>query len=252
MTGRKELIVFDWDKTISDRCTEETVISLLSEEQQRRAEEVHADPECSWQEKMDLLSEALHARGFTEDSLRQVVGSLKLTAGMEGLLTHIKENEGKYDCVVVSDANEFFIRSMIDANLRTLEGAFDRVLTNPCSFNRDGRMVVEACMPGHGNLQGNSRCPENMCKSAVLKWFLKEKEKCGVTYNTVRYVGDGENDLCPGENVLTHRDNLYVRRGNYQMYNLLREDPARRRSIKARVVFWENGDDITQDLMLSK
>ena len=71
-------------------------------------------------------------------------------------------------------------------------------------------------------------------------------------YHGNRYVGDGENDLCPGENVLTHRDNLYVRRGNYQMCNLLREDPARRRSIKARVVFWENGDDITQDLMLSK
>ena len=89
MTGRKELIVFDWDKTISDRCTEETVISLLSEEQQRRAEEVHADPECSWQEKMDLLSEALHERGFTEDSLRQVLGSLKLTAGTRVFISFI-------------------------------------------------------------------------------------------------------------------------------------------------------------------
>ena len=103
---------------------------------------------------------------------------------MEGLLAYIKEKEDKYDCVVLSDANEFFIQCMIDSN-RSLQGAFDRVLTNPCRF-RDGRMVVRACMAGHGNRQGNPRCPENMCKSAVLKWYLREREKCGVTYNTVR------------------------------------------------------------------
>ena len=103
---------------------------------------------------------------------------------MEGLLNYIKEKEDKYECIVVSDANEFFIQCVTDAN-PVLTGAFDRVLTNPCRFRDDGSMEIRPCMRDHGN-PGNPTCPENMCKTAVLRWFLAEREKCGVTYNTVR------------------------------------------------------------------
>ena len=79
-----------------------------------------------------------------------------------------------------------------------------------------------------------------MCKGAILSEHLHEQaERHGKHFDTVLYIGDGSNDLCPALR-LRAQDYVLPRVG-FKLLKLIEEGQP---DLKAQVRPWSTGQDI--------
>ncbi|KAH8041195.1 hypothetical protein HPB51_013855 [Rhipicephalus microplus] len=84
----------------------------------------------------------------------------------------------------------------------------------------------------------------NLCKGSVMEEYLDRRRKQGVNFDTVSYVGDGNNDLCP---CLRLRScDLIFPRADYPLAKQLAKDPEQ---TKAKLHPWRTGLDIASVLL---
>ena len=236
----KVLFVFDFDQTITDTCTESLLMRLCKHD---LAAEALAEG-WSYAHFQEEVTTTMMREHVTEQRLREALqADMRLTEGIQTLLDYIRERPEKFDCIIISDANSFFISTLL--RHLNLEDAFDRVFTNPARFTADGRFEARPC-----HQHEHAGCPTNMCKRKLLALFVDERHKCGIQYRCIRYVGDGGNDYCPGE-ALDHADNLYVRKGK-ELDAMLAGDRALRERLRARVVVWKSSIDILEDVKAAR
>lgn len=120
------------------------------------------------------------------------------------------------------------------------------VYTNPAVVSQQQGLLVA---PHHSH--SCSGCPANMCKREVLQQHLEQfhpdwqQQKQQKQQLRLAYIGDGSNDLCPGQ-LLGPHDVLFVRAG-YALDKLL-QDAAVRATLSAQVHRWTSGMDILQHL----
>ena len=117
--------------------------------------------------------------------------------------------------------------------------AVDRVYTNPAHYNDAGSLHIDMF-----HLQDWCELSsKNLCKGHILETYITERAAQGITFSTVAYVGDGKNDLCPSLR-LSEKDLIFARKGFALMKHVSEMQAERDERLKAKVHFWESGDDI--------
>ncbi|CAG00846.1 unnamed protein product, partial [Tetraodon nigroviridis] len=234
---RRFLVLFDFDETIIDESSDDAVVRALPS--QRLPDWLkNSYREGHYNEFMQKVLAYMAEEGVSEGSIRSAVEKIPPSPGLLGLFEFLQSNLKHFELAVVSDANMFFIQTWLEhAGVRHL---FWKIFTNPASFDDAGRLVL---LPFHSHLC--SRCPDNMCKQAILREYLsvRQKERGGVPFQRVFYIGDGANDVCPSL-ALGAWDTAFPRRG-FPMHRLLQSEAGK---LKANVVPWVCGEDIVDCL----
>lgn len=231
------LMFFDFDETIISENSDNTVVNLLPN-QQLPSWLLDSYREGHYHEFSGKITAYLADQGVTKVALLSAVQKIPPNPGMLDLFRFLQSHQQDFELVVVSDANTIFIETWLEHN--RLGHLFRRVFTNPSLFDDSGRLVLH---PFHSH--SCPRCPDNMCKQAILHEYVagREKERGGVGFQRVFYVGDGSNDVCPTR-ALGPQDTAFARR-DYPMHKLMMEmQQSESTKIKANVVPWVTGADI--------
>lgn len=231
------LVLFDFDETMVEESSDDAVVRALPT-RSLPGWLSSSYREGHYNEFMQKVLAYMAQEGVSRDAIQAAVEQIPPSPGLLRLLDFLRSHQELFELAVVSDANAFFIETWLQhAGVRNL---FWKVLTNPASFDDGGRLVL---LPFHSHLC--SRCPDNMCKQAVLREYLsvRQKERGGVPFQRVFYIGDGANDVCPSL-ALGPWDTAFPRRG-FPMDLLLQAQAGR---LKANVVPWVRGDDIVDCL----
>ncbi|TUD36243.1 putative phosphatase phospho1 [Bagarius yarrelli] len=238
-TAARFLFLFDFDETLIDENSDNSVVRAapfqtlpvsLSNSQRPRFFLEHS------QKIMTFLNES----GVTEEAVRDAIERIPASPGVAALL-HFLSARDDFECVVVSDANSYFIETWLrHAGAR---GLFAEVFTNPAEFNRDGRLVLR---PYHAH--SCPECPENMCKQLILRDYASKRAKeQGEPFQKIFYIGDGQNDVCPTL-ALGLNDTVFPRRG-FPMHRIIQDLQRTQPGVyRPSVVPWERGQDVVDFL----
>ncbi|XP_072228897.1 probable phosphatase phospho1 [Leuresthes tenuis] len=235
------LVLFDFDETIICESSDDAVVRVLPG-QQLPTWLTDTYREGHYSEFSQKILTYMADQGVSEESIHSAVKKILPSPGLLNLLQFLQNHQQDFELVVVSDANMFFIETWLEhAGLRPL---FRKIFTNPGSFDATGRLVLQ---PFHSH--SCSRCPVNMCKQAIIREYLvdRQKERGGTPFTRVFYIGDGSNDVCPCQ-ALGPEDTAFPRR-DYPMHTLLVEmQQSQSPKVKANIVPWVSGEDIVDCL----
>ncbi|XP_072417840.1 phosphoethanolamine/phosphocholine phosphatase-like [Chiloscyllium punctatum] len=231
---KKFLIVFDFDETIIQHNSDYVILKCNPD--QNLPEELLQPPEDGrWTEHTSKILRYLCGKGVKEESMRKILAETPLTKEMLTLFQFLRESSDLFECIIISDANTFFINSILQAN--GISNVFQKIYTNPACRDSTNTFVIN---PYHSHLC--QECPNNMCKRQILHDHLEERSE-EVEFEKIFYVGDGNNDFCPSI-VLTATDVVFPRK-NYPLHRLISEiKMAEPSAFQAQVVPWESAEDI--------
>jgi pyridoxal phosphate phosphatase PHOSPHO2 len=250
---QRELLVFDFDDTLVD-CNSDTWIHKLAPNQ-TIPEHIQYKPHQDYFKHVQSVLAYLHSNNVTEQQYIQCLATMPAVSGMIELITTIAKQPDKYDMIILSDSNSFFISSYLKA--KSLDGAILTLLTNSARFQDDGQLIIS-------EYQIQDFCSlsaRNLCKGDALVNFIgKRMLEHNTVYTCINYVGDGENDLCPSTR-LSSRDRVFPRAG-YTLARLCNRlkasnnqshisstDRANLPEIKASIVPWTSGEEILEVIM---
>jgi len=261
------LLLMDFDKTVTLADAGEAVVGTLAPELLPLLDGLEM-PASFVAVTNDILSE-MQRRGISRDTMVATLRDLgqRLIPVESQRLMRLAARRNT-DVRILSDCNSVFISHMLaGVGVRPL---VKEIITNGATFERIGaakagepdskegegeaplagkqqwgmahsnpgtshRLVIT---PRHGQEAGSGHgcplCPHNLCKGQELDHLRQE-----LGYKRVIYCGDGANDICPTLRLL-EGDVVCVRRGHSLEY-LVRE---RREAIKARVLFWEDHQEL--------
>ncbi|XP_024140643.1 probable phosphatase phospho1 isoform X1 [Oryzias melastigma] len=233
------LILFDFDETIIGENSDHTAVRTLPD-QRLPAWLTDSYREGQYNEHTQKILAYMADQGVSKETIHAAVEKIPPAPGVLELFQFLRSRRHDFELVVVSDANTYFIETWLQhAGVRDL---FRKIFTNPGSFDDSGRLVL---LPFHSH--SCPRCPDNMCKQTILREYraCREKERGGMPFQRVFYVGDGANDVCPTQ-ALGPLDTAFARR-DFPMHKLLLEmQPSAK--FKANMVPWVTGEDIVDCL----
>ncbi|NXF26765.1 PHOP1 phosphatase, partial [Rhodinocichla rosea] len=230
------LLVFDFDETIVDENSDDSVVRGRA-----LPEPLRQSPRGgSYNEHMQRVLAFLGEQGVRPAELRAAYESIPLAPGMAELFQLLSKHQELFELVLISDANTFGIEAKLRAaGARSL---FRKVFSNPASLDRRGVLTLG---PYHSHKC--LRCPANMCKAKILGEYLAERAREDVEFQRVLYVGDGANDFCPA-GTLTAADVAFPRKG-YPMHRLIQESQEKQPgAFQAAVVPWESAVEVARYL----
>lgn len=246
---QRELVVFDFDETLVD-CNSDSWIHQLAPNKKIPDQLEYRHGQDYFKHVQSVLA-YLHTQHVTESDYYNLLSKMPSVEGMiETLITTLAGEPEKYDMIILSDSNSFFISSYLKA--KSLDKFISTVLTNPATFGADGQLLIdEYHIQDYCNLSSR-----NLCKGEALKNYIgKRMLDHNTVYKCINYVGDGENDLCPSTK-LSSRDRIFPRQG-FSLHRLctkikyntelgLNESEVgiRLPQLKASVTPWTTGEDI--------
>ena len=235
----KILLVFDFDRTITVENSDFLALELLSQEDQDRL--WATCEEKQWLKFMNRVFHTLAQRNITIEQLRNKIKQLGLVGGMLPLFQYIMANQDVYDCIIISDANSWFINIILEAN--NLKPAIKQVFTNVAMIMDNEQLMISPC-----HSHNHSSCPSNMCKKELLQKYIKSNNAKAIRYRVVCYFGDSTNDLCACES-LGESDFAFPRKGFSleEQLNDMNENGAHP-TVKAKVVPWLSGFELKKFL----
>ncbi|CAL4962788.1 unnamed protein product [Urochloa decumbens] len=225
--------VFDFDRTIIDWDSDDWVITKLGAADAFQ----RLRPTMPWNRLMDRMMAELHAQGKTAEDIRDCLRSAPLDAHV---ISAIKTAAALgCDLKVVSDANTFFIDTVLDHH--GVLGCFSEISTNPAQVDADGRLRISPFHDAASAPHGCSLCPENMCKGKTIE---KIQAIAGTKNQHIIYIGDGKGDYCPS---LKLGEGDYVMpKENYPLWNLICNN---KELLKVEVHPWNNGEELEMTLL---
>jgi len=234
----RTVIVFDFDLTIIDCDSDPWVMEQLGATQLFQS----LLPTLPWNTLMDKIMGEMHEQGKTISDIEE---SLKTIPLYPEMIRAIKFAFSLgYDLRIVSDANMFFIKTILQAH--GLLQYFTDIKTNPSFVDETGRLRIQPFHPfTEGPPHGCSLCPPNMCKGATIDEMMhKSLEGESVDEKQFIYLGDGSGDFCPS---LKLRDGDHVLpRKEYPLWKLIHKNCD---LVKAQVHGWSNAKDV-EDLFV--
>ena len=173
----------------------------------------------------------LHENGVSSEELLACVREIPFVQGMESLLRWLQKQDA--EVLIISDSNSAFINTLLD--MHDLHQCIKHVYTNPAKLNDDDVLTVDY----YHTQDWCDLSTVNLCKGSILEEHIKTRRTENVEYETIAYVGDGWNDLCPCLR-LSQKDLVFPRK-EYKLAKAIGEykDP-----VVAKVVPWGSGDDI--------
>ncbi|XP_021717918.1 inorganic pyrophosphatase 2-like [Chenopodium quinoa] len=228
------MVVFDFDKTIIDCDSDEWVVTELGFTP--LFNKLLLVDTMPFNTIMDTLMKEMHKQGITIDDIVQVLKRVPIHPRVVPAI--ISAHAAGCDLRIVSDANTFFIETVLDH--LGVKDYFSEINTNPGYVDQEGRLRI---LPLHDFTKSphgcSNPCPPNMCKGLVIKRLLREQES-----KKIIYLGDGLGDYCPS---LMLRENDHVMpRKNFPVYDLISRNPN---LIKAKIHEWEDGRDLERVLL---
>ncbi|XP_077644552.1 phosphoethanolamine/phosphocholine phosphatase [Lonchura striata] len=230
------LLVFDFDETIVDENSDESVARGRALPAALR----HGPAGGSYNEHMRRVLAFLGEQGLRPAELRAVYENIPLAPGVAELFQFLSKHRQHFELVLISDANTFGI----EAKLRAAGALslFRKIFSNPAGFDRRGVLVLG---PYHSHTC--PRCPPNMCKGKILGEYLAERARDDAEFRSVLYVGDGANDFCPA-GALRAADVAFPRKG-FPMHRLIQESREKQPgAFRAAVVPWESAAEVARYL----
>jgi len=237
----KILLAFDFDRTITVENSDFHALELLSKEDQDKLWATCEDGQ--WQKFVNTVFETLAQRNVSIEEFRNKMKKLGLVNGMPELFKHIMANEDLYDCIIISDANAWFIDIILEEN--DLKSAVKKIYTNPTTILENKQLFVKPC-----HSHNHSSCPHNMCKRDLLQRYIQDINANGRRYSTVCYFGDSTNDLCACE-CLGESDFAFPRKGfslEEKLNKISDNGNGTSATVQAKVVPWETGFEIQKFL----
>ncbi|KAM7029852.1 phosphoethanolamine/phosphocholine phosphatase [Acridotheres tristis] len=230
------LLVFDFDETIVDENSDDSVVRGRALPEPLRQSPAGG----SYNEHMQRVLGYLGEQGVRPADFRAVYENIPLSPGMAELFQFLSKHQELLELVLISDANTFGIEAKLRAaGVRSL---FRKIFSNPASIDRRGLLTLG---PYHGHRC--PQCPPNMCKGKILGEYLQERARQDVEFQRVLYVGDGANDFCPA-GTLTAADVAFPRKG-YPMHRLIQERQEKQPgAFQAAVVPWESATEVARYL----
>lgn len=237
-TTKKILLAMDFDHTLIDENSDLWVKKLAPNGE--LPEHIEAQySNTGWTQYMASIFEYLHSIGVTERDMKQCLHEIPVTDGMEQLLKYCSDQN--YETIIISDSNSVFI-DLILANAQ-LTDLITRVFTNPAYFDESGCLKIE-----HYHTQDwCDLSTVNLCKGSILQDYVKKRKEEGIQFDSVVYVGDGTNDLCPS---LTLKERDFVcPRVDFRLWKKIQKmtsasEADNGHKLYAQVLNWNSGLDI--------
>ncbi|KAI4894691.1 hypothetical protein NFI96_001392 [Prochilodus magdalenae] len=234
------LIFFDFDETVIAESSDDAVIRVAPGQTIPDWLKDTFRPGQYHEHSRHILT-YLAQQGVSEGTIRDAIENIQPAPGLPVLLGFLRSHHQDFECVVLSDANTYFIETWLrKAGTRQL---FSEILTNPGSFNKDGHLVLQ---PYHAHTC--PRCPDNMCKQVILRDYLgRRARERGIPFQKVFYIGDGANDVCPTL-ALGQKDTAFPRR-DFPMHRVIQDMQREQPGIyKPMVMPWASGEDVVDCL----
>ncbi|XP_077555265.1 pyridoxal phosphate phosphatase PHOSPHO2-like isoform X2 [Haemaphysalis longicornis] len=233
---KKHLVVFDFDFTIIDD-NSDVYIQKLAPNGELPPEIKEPYNQNGWTPFMRGVFHFLYDSQVQPDDILDCLLEIKFVDGIIDLLKQLHKT-GVFELIIISDSNSVFIEHIMQASgVRPL---VHEIFTNYAFFDANGCLQIsEYHMQNWCKLSS-----VNLCKGSIMEEYLERRRKQGVHFDTVSYVGDGNNDLCPSLR-LRPCDFIFARAG-YKLAKILNKDPDR---AKAKLHIWHTGLDIANVLL---
>jgi len=234
----KYLAAFDYDHTVVDDNTDIVARALIDPNLiPDRVKQLYKS--SGWIDYMQEIFNLLHANGKTRPEIEHAIRQIPETPGMIECFENLVANE--FEIVIISDSNSIFIDTW---NQGRIASFVSEIFTNPAKFEDNGRLSLK---PYHHQTEC-SLSSENLCKGQILEDFIERRKAQGQTYESVYYIGDGRNDICPmlrlGEN------DFACPRVGYLCEKEI-EIVARKvsKELQASMFRWNNGKDLLKFIL---
>lgn len=202
-----------------------------------------------WIPYMQEIFHILHSNGFRQNQIQETIEAIPEVQGLVHLIRQLHD-EHNFDVIILSDSNSEFIR--IWCQRHGVEPYIHKVFTNPARFDdEDGKLLLQP----HHHQTSCSLSSQNLCKGAILETFVAEAGQTVAEYETIFYVGDGQNDLCP---ILRLGKNDFgcIRRGyslEKQIVKLQNTDGSDEKQPPAvtdgTLLYWDDGTDLLSSIL---
>lgn len=247
---RKRLAVLDFDHTVVDDNSDIVARNLIPADQ-IPARVTNLYKSSGWIPYMQEVFHLLHEQQHSAADIRATIEAIPEVAGFTELIRRLHD-DFQFDFVIISDSNSEFISGW--NRCHGLDNYIRKVFTNPARFDGNGLLLVQ---PYH-HQTNCALSSENLCKGAVMEAFVEQAQ---IAYDTVFYIGDGHNDLCPILR-LGKVDFGCVRRGyrlEKEIQALVESRVKRTNSanggnddgqiLDADIIYWDDGHDLLEAIL---
>ncbi|KAL3831736.1 hypothetical protein ACJMK2_023452 [Sinanodonta woodiana] len=232
------LVAFDFDHTIIDENSDLSVIKLAPDGE--LPEEIQAKySDNGWTNYMGAIFEYLHKNGTTKDDFAKCINDIPFTSGFAELFQYLRDD--CFEVIIISDSNMKFIELFLEnAEISNIVYA---VYTNPAHFDNSGCLRIQY----YHEQDWCDLSTVNLCKGHILQEHIKQRDRDGIRFRHVVYVGDGYNDLCPA---LTMKQHDYIcPRKDFKLWREMKrlgilDGEASELDLKAKIVEWDSGIQI--------
>ncbi|KAG8380067.1 hypothetical protein BUALT_Bualt07G0154900 [Buddleja alternifolia] len=223
------VVVFDFDKTIIELDSDNWVVDELG------ATDLFNQllPTMPWNSLMDMMMKELHAQGKTIEDIKEVLRKAPIHPRIVAAIR--KAHALGCDLRIVSDANMFFIETILDH--LCIRNCFSEINSNPSYVDEHGRLRISPYVDFHSSPHGCSLCPPNMCKGMIIERIQASLANEGK--QRMIYLGDGSGDFCPS--LKLHEKDFVMPRKNFPVWDLICEN---RGLVKAEIHEWTDGEEL--------
>ena len=246
------IAAFDFDHTIIE-VNSDTYINKLLTRQSDQPEQFKFSSKIEqtykihgWTARMQAVFDLMHQEfNIGELDFVECLKEINISDSMKSLFRLLKEKN--YELVIISDANTLFIETILKQNgLDSLFNMPTNIYTNYAKFDQTGRLQITPLnqiynKDGKAFQCATNLCTANICKGLIFKNLVKnlKPEQTGQMPNI--YVGDGNNDYCPG--LVLEKNDLFFVKKNFSLDKRL-QNPVYFQNLKCSVCYWSDASDI--------
>ena len=231
----KTLVVFDFDGTITNEDSVYYQAKLgLNQEEYNKIKEI--DFELPFIETIQYLYTTLAKFGKSKEDLDSILKSLKLDEHMIKLLNFFHENNDKFELIVVTGNSDYPVKKVLNYN--SVDKFFKEIYGYTTVLSE--KTLLKLTQPFNTDCKN---CNPNMCKTFIVKEHIKKNNN--IKYKNIFFICDGGNDYCLSEN-LEEKDYVFVRKGCRLFAKLY--DKGLVKNIKCKIVLWDNGEEILNEI----
>lgn len=231
------MVVFDFDKTIIDLDSDNWVLDELG----------FTDlfnqllPTMPWNPLMDKMMKEVHAQGKTIEDVKEVLRRVPIHPRIVPTIRAV--HALGCELRIVSDANMFFIETILDH--LGITDCFTEINSNPGNVDEEGRLRISPYVDYNTSPHGCSLgiCPPNMCKGMIIESIQASMAKEGLKKRII-YLGDGSGDFCPS--LKLREGDIMMPRKNFPVWDLICQN---RGLLRAEVHEWNDGEDLEHILV---